>query len=51
MMNAYIYTEIKQHWATLALGWARFMCLMALWLMLVDQNPFWPSLYRTQTVI
>ena len=36
--------EVKQQWARLVLGWVpasvHSLCLMALWLTLVDRNPF-----------
>ena len=40
VMNTHLFTEVKQQWATLLLGWVNvslyYACLMALQLTLVD---------------
>ena len=40
VMSICLFTEVKQQWATLVLGWVttsvHYSCLMALWLALVD---------------
>ena len=47
MISICLSVEVKRQWATLLLGLMTasgtlLLSLMALWLMLVDRNPFWP---------
>ena len=49
LMSTCLFTEVKRQWATLVLGWVtasvHYLCLMALQLALVDQNPFRPCFF------